>query len=282
MKYFRNLLVVCIFYGCESINPEEEIPSFIYIEDIEVATTSVQGMPSANINDAWVYVGDNFLGVFPLPAKIPNFSEGEENIIVAAGIKKNGISASREDYVFFTKYEETVDLNRSEICSISPVVNYYINEFPLIEDFEGNGSILEVVTDSLNHILEKISANSSDPDSSKHARAIINGDSEEIFECNSGLITLPKDRPVFLEMEYKGNSTIVVGLFAYETSVVNKTSIIYLNPSTDWNKIYLSLTETIYQYNNSYEYKLFFGIVRDTTMESNNMYLDNIKLVYEE
>jgi hypothetical protein len=282
MKYFWCLLVISILYSCETINPEEEIPSFLFIDDVELETSSTQGLPSANITDVWVYTADEFLGVFPLPAKVPVLADGSSDIIAVAGIKKNGITASRLDYPFFSQYNETVELNRNEICSIMPIVNYTIDEFPLVENFEGNGSIFEVVTDSLNHLLEKRISTTSDPDSSKYAIATIRGEEGEIFECNSPLITLPKDRNVYLEFEHKGNSSIVVGFFAYESSVVNKTSIIYLNPSTDWNKIYLSLTESIYLYNNATEYKLFFGMVRDVTMESNSFYLDNIRLVYEE
>jgi hypothetical protein len=146
MKYFWCLLVISILYSCETINPEEEIPSFLFIDDVELETSSAQGLPSANITDVWVYTADEFLGVFPLPAKVPVLADGSSDITAVAGIKKNGITASRLDYPFFSQYNETVELNRNEICSIMPIVNYTIDEFPLVENFEGNGSIFEVVT----------------------------------------------------------------------------------------------------------------------------------------
>ena len=50
----------------------------------------------------------------------------------------------------------------------------------------------------------------------------------------------------------------------------------------DWNKIYISLTEIIANFSDALDYKLFFAIPRDTSLTQNEMFLDNIKLVYEE
>ena len=52
------------------------------------------------------YTIDNeFQGVFPLPANFPVLKLVNKNIIIEAGIKKNGISSSRENYPFFTSFE---------------------------------------------------------------------------------------------------------------------------------------------------------------------------------
>ena len=42
------------------------------------------------------------------------------------------------------------------------------------------------------------------------------------------------------------------------------------------------LTEVIFNYNDADDYKLFFAIPRDTSVTQNEMYLDNIRLLYEE
>ena len=94
-----SLLITSLLFllSCEVINTEEDIPSIISIESIEV-----DGNHSSNITDAWVYIDNEFQGVFPLPANFPVLKTGELEIIIEAGIKKNGISSSRENYPFFT------------------------------------------------------------------------------------------------------------------------------------------------------------------------------------
>ena len=276
MKILYTFLIVMLC-GCEIINTEESIPSIIEIESI-----SVDGDNTQNITDAWVYINNEFQGVFPLPTSFPTLNNGSQTIIIEAGVKKNGISSSRIEYPFFSTYSIDAELTPNEKLVINPNVNYSITTFPYVEDFEGIGTILEVVTDSLNHSLEPIYDNSNPEFGNKHIKSVISGDANEIFECTTTNINLPTDKQVFLELDYKCNSTLVVGIYANLTSQVNKSAIIYLNKRDDWNKIYISLSEIISNYNNAQSFKIFFGMSRDTSLAQNEMYLDNIRILHEE
>jgi len=276
MKILYTFLIVMLC-GCEIINTEESIPSIIEIESI-----SVDGDNTQNITDAWVYINNEFQGVYPLPTSFPTLNSGSQTIIIEAGVKKNGISSSRIEYPFFSTYSIDAELTPNEKLVINPNVNYSITTFPYVEDFEGIGTILEVVTDSLNHSLEPIYDNSNPAFGNKHIKSVISGDANEIFECTTTNINLPTDKQVFLELDYKCNSTLVVGIYANLTSQVNKSAIIYLNKRDDWNKIYISLSEIISNYNNAQSFKIFFGMSRDTTLAQNEMYLDNIRILNEE
>jgi hypothetical protein len=276
MKILYTFLIVMLC-GCEIINTEESIPSIIEIESI-----SVDGDNTQNITDAWVYINNEFQGVYPLPTSFPTLNNGSQTIIIEAGVKKNGISSSRIEYPFFSTYSIDAELTPNEKLVINPNVNYSITTFPYVEDFEGIGTILEVVTDSLNHSLEPIYDNSNPEFGNKHIKSVISGDANEIFECTTTNINLPTDKQVFLELDYKCNSTLVVGIYANLTSQVNKSAIIYLNKRDDWNKIYISLSEIISNYNNAQSFKIFFGMSRDTSLAQNEMYLDNIRILHEE
>ena len=279
------LLMLClIFFSCEVINPEENITSTIFIDDIELEINSNLGTKTSNITDAWLYIDDQFLGVFPLPAQIPVLKSGQQEIIIEAGIKKNGITASRISYPLFDRFETSKELIPNQICSIFPVVNYKINTFPYQENFEGNGTILNVLTDSINHSIEKIYSNINDPIlGNTYGKIVISGEEGEIFECRTNSIILPKDRQVFLEMDYKSSSTFVVGIYATNSQTTQKTAIIYLNDKEDWNKTYISLNESISTFGNAYSnYNIFFGMSRNIEQESNELLLDNIRIVYEE
>ena len=61
MKPFFTLLILSCLFSCEVFNIDEDIPSMITIESIEV-----EGNYTAKITDAWVYVDNEFQGVYPL------------------------------------------------------------------------------------------------------------------------------------------------------------------------------------------------------------------------
>ncbi len=277
MKVFLTSILIVLLSACEISNSMEETPALIEIEAI-----GLSGNHTHQIVDAWVYSDNEFLGVYPLPTSFPVLTTGSQSIIIDAGIKKNGISSSRESYSYFTSYQIDTLLEPNQRIILSPIVNYNINSFPFEENFESVGTTLNVVSDSVNHQIVKVYNNSNSAYGNYFATVEIDGENGEIFECTTDDLNLPKDQTVFLEMDYKCNASLVVGMYANFVSQVNKTSIIYLNPKEDWNKIYISLTEAISNYNNAQSFKLFFGTARDTSLSSNSFSFDNIRLVYEE
>ena len=275
---FTLFLTILLFFSCEIINTEEDIPSTITIESIDV-----DGNHSSKITDAWVYIDNEFQGVFPLPANFPVLKTGQQEIIIEAGIKKNGISSSRENYPYFTSYEINSELLENKNTSFSPTVSYSLSNFPYNENFEGIGTSLYVNSDYSNHTIEKIYNSSNNINyGNYYAKSVISGEYGELFECNTPNFDLPKDQVVYLEMDYKCNAPIIVGIYANGSSEIDKNTIIVLNKKEEWNKIYISLTEIIYNFNDASDYKLYFAIPRDTTVAQNEMYLDNIRLLYEE
>ena len=271
MRFSLFLTILFFLFSCEVINNEEDIPSILTIESIEV-----NGNHSSKITDAWVYIDNEFQGVFPLPANFPVLKTGELEIIIEAGIKKNGISSSRENYPFFTSFELNTELLENKNTSFNPTVSYSLSNFPYNENFEGVGTSLSVVSDSSNHTIEKIYDSSNNNYGNYYAKSVISGEFGELFECNTPDFNLPKDKVVYLEMDYKCNAPIIVGIYANGSAEIDKNTIIYLNEKEEWNKIYISLTEIIYNYNDANDYKLFFAIPRDTAVAQNELYLDII------
>jgi len=277
MKPFFTLLILSCLFSCEVFNIDEDIPSMITIESIEV-----EGNYTSKISDAWVYIDNEFQGVFPLPANFPILKSGQQDIIIEGGVKKNGISSSRVNYPYFTSFEISAELLENQNLTLNPKVSYSFNNFPYNEDFEGVGTSLTVISDSTSHSIEKIYDSSNINFGNYYAKSVISGEIGELFECNTPDFDLPKNQEVYLEMDYKCNSLIVVGIYANGSSAIDKNTIMYLNQKDDWNKIYISLTEIIANFSDALDYKLFFAIPRDTSLVQNEMFLDNIKLVYEE
>ena len=276
MKVKLLIIILSFFYSCDLVNIEENIPSIINIESIEL-----QGNHTSNITDAWVYIDNEFQGVYPLPANFPILKTGNQKISIEAGIKKNGISSSRVNYNYFTSYKLDTVLIENKSIKLYPKVNYSLTNFPYNENFEGIGSSLKVISDSLNHSLIKIYDSSNNKFGNYYVKSEISGEFGELFECNTNNFNLPKNQVIYLEMDYKCNSTFIIGIYAKNNSTEIKTPIIYVNKKDNWNKIYISLTETIANYNEANEFKIFFALPRDTSLAHNEIYLDNIRLLYE-
>ena len=103
-----------------------------------------------------------------------------------------------------------------------------------------------------------------------------------IFEISTDeLKDLPQaGSPVFLELDYKSNTQFLVGVYVnYPQSVIQK-DLLWINPKQEWNKIYVNLTTTISEGINASSFKVFIGMRRDFDLEKNELYFDNIKVVY--
>jgi hypothetical protein len=104
-----------------------------------------------------------------------------------------------------------------------------------------------------------------------------------IAECRlADAITLPSGgNPVMLEFTYRCNHAFRVGLFSRDQTGTFQVVIIVLNPSEDWNRIYLNLTDVISSNSEFIDHRPFFGFIRDEDHEEEAfVILDNIRLLH--
>ena len=135
MKKNSLFLLVLLLTACEIINPEEDIPSFISIEEFEHSDVG-----TAKIVDAWVYIDNEIQGIYSLPNTIPILKNGEQKLYIAPGIKENGISATRTNYPFYVWHQEEVNLSQ-DTTFINPRTSYISNCIHWEENFNGGGSL---------------------------------------------------------------------------------------------------------------------------------------------
>ena len=55
-----------------------------------------------------------------------------------------------------------------------------------------------------------------------------------------------------------------------------------LKEQEEWNKIYIFLSEHLASHTDATNFSLSFLMFRDSTLEQSELYLDNIKVLYEE
>ncbi|MEX0967083.1 MAG: hypothetical protein WD077_07585 [Bacteroidia bacterium] len=274
------ILVPVLFQGCETINPAEEIPSYIRIDSVSLETTTGQGSNSHNITDAWMIAQGKSVGVFELPALFPVLPAGPKEIVVQPGIKENGIANTRVIYPFYQPYQVTLNLDPTDVDTIKPVFKYTsTTQFGFIENFDGVALNFNATNNSQYPL-----ARTGDP------AHVFEGDSslritfdagEQLFEMmTTELFNLPRGRPIFLEMDFKCEAYVTVGIFAESQAQAIQQPLVVLNLTDVWKKIYIEAGSLISGYNDFYSFRIFIGA--QSTAGGQSITLDNIKLLYLE
>ncbi|MFP5471892.1 MAG: hypothetical protein ACLGGV_09885 [Bacteroidia bacterium] len=281
-----------LFWGCNKFDPPETIPAYIKIDSIEIETTSAQGTnDNSGIKDAWIYVNEELIGVFELPLNIPVLKEGLCNVKIYAGVKRNGFAEDGEKYLFLNPYEVDANLVAGEILSLNPKVTYTSNANIWIENFEGPG--IKLSKTSTADVDFSLTTNTDEvfEGSSSCKVEFISGNL--LFEMQSDEVAFDNfnlGSNIYLEMNYKSNYHMIVGIFSRKTGELVDTQTPYLtlfsteddNDVAQWKKIYVDLTEVIRPVTPTEDLDIFIGIQYDASQSATLpiMYLDNIKVIY--
>ena len=288
-----GIIFVIILVSCVKNMDEAYIPSYIKIDKIDIATSGDQGSSSSNISDAWIYVNGADQGAYQLPAIIPLLSEGINTIKVAPGIKMNGVSTTRVPYPLVEPVEIEVNLIKDSIQLLNVECKYYeTSKFAEVESFESNNVNFETVT---NISSEWRRTNSDDPegyvfDGNNSGVGILDTDTSKLVIVTKKYFEeLPKNGlPVFVELNFKSNTTITVGLQSYTlaadgTTLLGGTSdFMYLNPSEEWKKIYINFTTRLSYDVNVPVYRFTFTAAGKNGDEPGVVLIDNFKVVYRD
>ena len=276
-----TILTISIAFWVSCKKNDDLIPSYIHIPSINLSTVyEFDGSSSNKITDAWVYIDDNLLGAFELPATIPILSSGSHKIMIKAGIKINGISMSRTYYPFYQPWEGQVDLKKEEVDTIVPTVYYYPGKVNWNEDFEEAGVTIQKYGPS-DTLIVKTSEAGKVFEGSASGIVTLSSGKPLLMNVSSDIFNLPQNTTgIFLEMNYKCNVEFVVGLCAILGSETSPIQTLILNPSGDWNKIYVNLTYTANSVANTSDFRVYFYAALPEGSENGEILLDNLKLVY--
>ena len=281
-------IVISLLYfsACEIINPPEQIPAYIKIAPFELTTKTYEGSNTSKITDAWVYVGGDLLGAFPLPATIPVLQEGTKELIIDPGINENGIEALPQIYPFYQRYSKMINLVANETININPTTKYKEKlTFALIEEFESKFHELKEDLDE------------------DETTAVTFFTGEAASGNGSGRIVLTKEHPlitvatlsrfehlptdgktqVYLEMDYKTDIQLELGLRGLNSSGFGVNSFTRgVKAKSSWNKVYMNLTAPLVD-SQFDAYKLVFRAVFPSTDFNQSeaiILLDNLKIVH--
>jgi len=283
---FRNLLVGGILLGflagCSVLDPAEEIPSYIHIDAFTLTAVGNQGSSTAKITDAWIYMDGKLVGAFELPCTVPILAEGTHHFIIRGGVKMNGLSATRAIYPFWKGWEGDVTLTRAQVNSLgTQTLNYFSGiNFLWMENFDvAQGSSLTY--NPTTHIpITTVGSPYSYEGNSAYMR--LNDSDTTIFIVESSVsFSLPPTSDVYLEFDYRCNNSFTVGIQGPNGALQDSHAALVINPSTNWNKIYVRLTDVLADNNPSGHtlFKIYFAMQQEPGTSQPYLYLDNIKLL---
>lgn len=285
-RLFRilTLLLVCTLMFASCVETDADlVPSYVRVDTSYLMTgNGNSGSASHRIVDSWVYVDNEQIGVFETPVDVPVLDEGAVTLRLKAGVMANGISDARRAYEFYEPYETDVTLVKDSIIVVNPVYEYKDDvTFSWIEDFEDLQVSMKktdvsdtcmFITTEPEEVFEK---------NASGKIVLTQENSKDFFELISDTTyVLPQDgSTVVLEIDYKTETVITIGLFAFDP-LAHQVSVLNLNPTDSWKKVYVYLTTAITSYINSDYYKVFIGGYLEEGEEESVVLIDNIKLLY--
>ena len=293
------LVIVSLLYvsSCSKEQFKAEIPSYLKITAIDLETDTFDGSDSQKITDAWITMDGIFLGAFEIPCTIPILADGEHEFAISAGIKANGISATRIRYPFYSIcnlfYEDSIEpalgkklhLYRDSTITVSATTTYTDNtNFLFIENFEDAGLIIKPSAES-DTTLQKTYSDSLVFEG--NGSGLVELDSvNDFFELiNSEFVSLSSIyNDNMLELNYKCDHSFKVGIAmkSAETGEIVRFEALHIDSSYVWNKIYVHMTNQVNLGTTDDEFGIFIGMRKSTNVETANFYFDNIKWLHKE
>lgn len=282
--YFTIFVVAnLVAVSCGPNEDENLVPAYIHIESIHVSSELAQGSPSSNITDAWVYLDETLIGSFELPATVPILSNGKQSITIRPGIKLNGISNTRAAYPFYTEIKRELNLVKDSVINISASTTYEDNTvFPWIEGFDMSSISMDTTDESTVNIGRTNDPNLifNEPGNSYSGLVTMTNDSAVFEAVTKDVFDFPASGGyVFLEVNYKINHPLVVGVYYSTGGFQVQRPMLILNQTDEWKKTYINLTVLKYDTPSASDFQIFIGAEKEDGTEDATFLLDNLKLV---
>jgi hypothetical protein len=287
LRKSRHYLLLSVLIGftvssCEKFTGDQTIPGYLSIDSIYLTTNYYsQGTASQQITDAWVYVDDEFLGAYELPARFPVLKTGKHIVKILPGIKKNGIAATRSNYEFYAPVQKTVNFTPDSTTKIGLLKTTYQSTamFLWMEDFENVTLTLDTTSRSTAWIMHT-EAGSPLTFEGNHSGMVVLDSIHDFFECQTQKeFTIPF-APVFLEMNFNISNSLTVGVITYGYTMLYQTPIITLNSTNGkWKKIYIDLSNTLNAYTGMTTFRVYMGTFKDQGLQQSTILFDNFKLL---
>jgi len=293
---FLFLFLNIVLGSCSLLEPDELVPSYIQIDSFALVDNpnADEGSLTNQIVDAWVFIDDEMIGIFELPAKVPVLTSGNHKLTVGPGILVSTNSTIRENYPFYNAHvDQNFSLIAGESVDLIPQTSYRDEgstyEYIVVDDFETAFTQIDSFSGSAAAILKT------------------EADGYVYDGTGSGLVTISKNdslvalrtpayqfpassKPVYMEMDYFSDYSVTIGVFVKNIGIQNEViDYLTIKPTTDedgeeaWKKAYVELTSITSAAANPESFYVFFNVrIESPALRKDGHFaLDNIKFMYQ-
>ncbi len=272
-------LIICItVISCKKYKPSNPV-FYLKSDQVTVNTNLVlQGTGTHNITELYVYVNGKFQGAYPQVNNIPipMLEQGKNvKINLVAGIKNNGIAATRINYPFYDLYVLDTLANQSTIITKNISFGYKSGvDFPLVEGFDSGIKLIKSPVSDTGVVV----TNDGTGITGNFGRITLST-ANKFARIESALqYTLPKgESNLYLELDYRSNVEFEVGVLGENNE---EKSTIRITPKDNWSKIYISLADAVNREPKYNKHKLYIKAVTNGDNPKLKLDLDNIKIVH--
>jgi hypothetical protein len=289
VKQIMLIAAVLLVLSCERFEGDQTVPSYLHVDTIILESNPLleEGYLTHNFTDVWVYVDDQIIGAFELPATIPILASGKRKVALYAGVILNGISGTRGNYLFTQPriYDE-LELFIDSVITRNPRVSYFDNtQFLWLEDFEG--TLSTKTTSNSDTTLEKFYRDEADEFLGLTSGMGVLDAEHPVWEVTSfdaespGYVFPSGGQPVILEMEYNSENRLAVGIFVTRvgSGITQHPVVIFQASGGEWKKVYVNLTPSISAFNTNDFFNVFIRADIEEGLETPRILIDNLKLI---
>jgi hypothetical protein len=266
------LFIAFLFSSCKPM-PNGGIPFYMKMDSVVVNSDYPdEGANTENVSDVWVEVGADNLGAYEMPCNFPVLQENNVRFVVSAGVLESAQSGLRVIYPFYTPDTFSFAAARGEQYNHTPTFAYKdATTFSFIDDFDSGNKFTGMTPIELPDSNVKYGTRCGmltvTTDSAKEAKLIDEYD-------------LPEGQQIWLEVDYKCDVPFYIGYYAnYGSGSDDRYPILFVNPKSTWNKVYVNLTNYIVQ-TQATTYQIYFEALRPYNTAGGNVYIDNVKLLH--
>lgn len=276
MRVLYTLLSFILFFAlissCNFINPAEKTPTYIRIDSFQFAGDPALGTSSQKITNVRINYENQTIGTFDLPAVIPVLMDKRGVIAMTPGVAYDGLQDIQVSYPFFRTVTDTLDPAPGQTITMTPKTSYYDTTVfsPIIVDFEGNFNPFIALSGDTTFGLDN-----TDPFEGDACLTMrLNNADEMVIILQTGFSSTPTG---FLELNYKCSVPFAIGLQSTSGTELFAEYFIGIKPQATWNKIYISLSDFIYQYPLK-TYRLVLKAMPET-VAGGYVSIDNVKIL---
>jgi len=281
--HFIILFLLFLNQGCNWINPPEELPAFLSIEEPKVCQDSIcQTTLPQGLKAVWVYTEGIPvpLGVFGTYSRFPLPYSDKKKISLRAGVFENGISNFIKEYPFLQFRHHVTSGIKGKTDTLSANFTYFPDSlltFPIAENFEGQDLQLEPFAQPSDSIALERSIES--PYQGAYCGKIrLDAGRTNLQLQSTREFSLPGNgTEVWLELAYRGDVNLQAGLVSLlngSVKVLNQNTIL---KSDDWTFVYLNFTSLASTYSSG-TFRLWLQV--EGQGKVGNAYLDQVRLIH--